>query len=59
MRAKKCDRKGCEKYFEPKDRINDKLQIFYDTWGMKDSKYYDLCPECMKKIEDFLKGENL
>lgn len=64
MRAKKCDR--CGKLFEHYDGIkefkntekaNALLLIDRDL----DNKYwsrksYDLCPECMKKLEDFLKG---
>lgn len=63
-RAKKCDR--CGKLFEHYDgskefkegeRANAVFLIDRDLdnkyWGRKS---YDLCPECMKKLENFVKG---
>lgn len=64
MRAKKCDRYGKlfehydgNKEFKNTEKANGFILIDRDLdnkyWGRKD---YDLCPECMKKLEDFLKG---
>lgn len=64
MRAKKCDR--CGKYYEQyagqaqfrvSERANALLLIDRDL----DEKYwsrktYDLCPECMKMLERFVRG---
>lgn len=64
MRAKKCDR--CGKYYEhyegqtqfrASERANALLLIDRDL----DEKYwsrkiYDLCPECMKMLERFVRG---
>lgn len=62
MRAKKCDR--CGKLYEHYDGLSRfkkteqaNAVIFIDRdldekyWGRKT---YDLCPECMKELEDFL-----
>lgn len=45
-RAKKCDR--CDKLID-RDLDN-------KYWNRKS---YDLCPECMKELESFLKGGHL
>ena len=67
MRARKCDRCGklYESYAGSKDfktngNANGLLTIDRDM----DNKYwsrktYDLCPECMKKLQTFLKGTDL
>lgn len=63
MLAKKCDRCGSlfehydgSKNFKDSERANGLLLIDRDLqrkyWGRKD---YDLCPDCMQKLEDFLK----
>lgn len=64
MRAKKCDR--CGKYYEhyegqtrfrASERANALLLIDRDLeekyWSRKT---YDLCPECMKMLERFVRG---
>lgn len=63
MRARKCDRCGCyyDSYrgntmFEETGRTNalwliDRL----DNEKAMSRKTYDLCPECMKELEKFLK----
>jgi rubredoxin len=63
----KCDRCGqlYEHYegsniFKKSEKANAIYLIDRDLnkkyWGRKD---YDLCPECMRKLEDFLKGNLL
>lgn len=64
MRAKKCDR--CGKLFEHYDGVKEfknteKANALYLIDRDLDNKYwgrksYDLCSECMKKLENFLKG---
>lgn len=64
MRAKKCDR--CGKFFEHYDGVKEfknteKANALYLIDRDLDNKYwgrksYDLCSECMKKLENFLKG---
>lgn len=64
MRAKKCDR--CGKLFEHYDGIKEfkntekanALLLIDETLIINTGvrKSYDLCPECMKKLEDFLRG---
>lgn len=64
MRAMKCDR--CGKLFEHYDGVKEfknteKANALYLIDRDLDNKYwgrksYDLCPECMKKLENFLKG---
>lgn len=67
MRAKKCDRCGKlfeyydgSKKFKNTEKANGFMLIDRDLdnkyWSRKD---YDLCPECMTKLEKFLKGELL
>jgi hypothetical protein len=60
MEAKKCDRKSCGKFFEPKKNVDDKVHIFANYWRNYDNSNstYDLCPDCMKKLKDFLEGKN-
>lgn len=66
MRAMKCDRCGklYEHYdgsetFEKTEKANAVFLIDRDLdkkhWPRKT---YDLCPECMRKFEDFLKGKS-
>lgn len=67
MTAMKCDR--CGKYYDYyfKREVNGKnvrsqnsislyLKDDYGNWA--DKKCYDLCPECMDKMVDFLEGRN-
>ena len=62
MRAMKCDRCGKfyefyegEKIFKETEKANGLMLIDMDLerkhWNRK---IYDLCPDCMKKLEDFL-----
>lgn len=66
MRAMKCDRcgklyehyDGCET-FKKTEKANAAILIDKDL----DKKYwsrktYDLCPDCMREFEDFLKGKS-
>lgn len=54
MIAAKCDR--CGKLYEtPKCVPNIRVFEYKHPYG--DSRY-DLCPECQKKLEEFLKGES-
>lgn len=65
MRAKKCDR--CGKLYEHYDGVKEfkngeKANAFLLIDRDLDNKYwsrksYGLCPECMKKLEDFI-GED-
>ena len=52
MRAMKCDR--CGKIYKEHEgmTVDTELARIY----LKDRKTYDLCPDCMKELEDFLKG---
>lgn len=52
MRAMKCDR--CGKFYEEHEGmlVDTELNRIY----LRDRKTYDLCPECMKELENFLKG---
>ena len=54
MRAMKCDR--CSKIYKEHEgmTVNTELARIY----LKDRKTYDLCPECMKELEDFLENTN-
>lgn len=66
MRAKKCDR--CGKLFEHYDGVKEfknteKANAIYLIDRDLDNKYcgrkyYDLCLDCMKKLENFLKEEH-
>lgn len=52
-RAIKCDRCGklCEApTFVPDIRVKKCMHLF-------DDYYYDLCPECQQKLENFLEGK--
>lgn len=64
--AMKCDRCGkyYDYYFEREvngENVRSQNGIFlylkdkYGNWGEKE--HYDLCPECMAKLKEFLKGE--
>ena len=64
MRAMKCDRCGKfyefyegEKIFKETEKANGLMLIDMDLerkhWNRK---IYDLCPECMKELEDFLEN---
>ena len=64
MRAMKCDRCGKfyefyegEKIFKETEKANGLMLIDMDLerkhWNRK---IYDLCPDCMKKLEDFLEN---
>ena len=60
MLAKKCDR--CGKYYELyKDNYghNGVALTSHDRFECLNPNYdkYDLCPECMEKVIEFLKGE--
>lgn len=49
MTANKCDRCGklYERQYTPDVRINIYIHPYGDEW-------VDLCPECQKKLEDFI-----
>ena len=55
MRAMKCDRRG--KIYKEHEgmTVDTELARIY----LKDRKTYDLCPDCMKDLEDFLVGTRL
>ena len=63
--AKKCDRSGnfYEYYagnteFKNSEKSNAILFLDYDTkGGYWVNKSYDLCPDCMRKLEAFIKNE--
>ena len=50
MRAMKCDR--CGKFYEEHEGMLVDTVLKRKYW--RDRKTYDLCPECMKELEDFL-----
>ena len=64
MRAMKCDRCGkFYNYYEGgktfKDTEKANAVVLIDRDSERDyssRKIYDLCPDCMKELEDFLKG---
>lgn len=66
MNVKRCDRKGCNKFYEqyghnnPNDvEPNGAMLIFRGINGAyNSSKTYDLCPECLEKLKEFLGGED-
>ena len=51
MRAMKCDR--CGKFYEEHDGMLVDTEL--KRGFLERRKIYDLCPECMKELEDFLK----
>lgn len=58
MEAKKCDRKSCGKFFESsRKNVNNKILIFKDYWAIDNGEKYDLCPDCMSKLKDFLESK--
>lgn len=68
MTAMKCDR--CGKYYDYyfKREVNGKnvrsqnsifLYLKYEDGDLADKEYYDLCPECMAKLKEFLKGADV
>lgn len=51
--ALKCDR--CGKLYERPECVPDiRIHKYVHYYG---DQQYDLCPECQKKFEEFLKGE--
>lgn len=52
-RAIKCDR--CGKLCEAPTSIPD-IRVVKDMLHL-DDQWYDLCPECQQKLENFLKGD--
>ena len=50
-RALKCDR--CGKFYEGREGMLVDTELKRKYW--RDRKTYDLCPECTKELEDFLK----
>lgn len=59
--AKRCDR--CGKFYEyyiTTDKVNAvglfKISQNGNIWA-PDKSGYDLCPECLREFEDFMKGE--
>lgn len=54
MNAKKCDR--CGKFYE-KPNVKSDIKVIKYTHPCGEC-FIDLCDECQKKLEDFLKGEN-
>ena len=53
MIAVKCDR--CGKLYENPEYTQDiTVSKYIHPYG---NNQYDLCPECQKKLEEFLKGE--
>ena len=52
-RAIKCDR--CGKLCEAPTSIPD-IRVIKDMFHL-DDQWYDLCPECQQKLENFLKGK--
>lgn len=55
MNVKKCDR--CGKIFDEKGRNHNRIVFVKDSfWKPLPDIYYDLCPECVKKIKDFING---
>ena len=65
MIVRKCDRKGCNKFYEQygnsnSDSVepNGTLLIFKNITGLySPNRAYDLCPECLEKLKEFLGGE--
>lgn len=62
MRAMKCDRcgklYGCKTFKNTENANAIKLidkNLDKEYWSRKT---YDLCPDCMREFEDFLKGES-
>lgn len=63
MQAKKCDRcKKLYEYYESKDHnisVNAVAKARITVTGASVAgPYYDLCPECMNKFIEFLKGKD-
>ena len=66
MIVRKCDRKGCNKFYEQYGNSNSNsvepngtLLIFRAVTGSYSSnRAYDLCPECLGKLKAFLGGES-
>lgn len=54
MNAKKCDRCG---NFYDKPAVNPEIRVTKQR-PLCGEYYIDLCDECQKKLEEFLKGEN-
>lgn len=51
--AKKCDR--CGRFFE-RDEQSCEMRITQDLLDFR-HKHYDLCPDCMSKLERWLSNE--
>lgn len=66
MRAMKCDRCGQlyeyyygDKTFKDTEKAN-AIKLIDEDWDNKCwyRKTYDLCPDCMREFEDYLKGKS-
>ena len=60
MFVKRCDRCGKDMKYDPKDRetINRMMLINVRRFNStSNGENYDLCPECVEKIREFLKGD--
>lgn len=55
MMIKKCDRCGC--CYSPYDLTLKDGTIEKYSAGLR-TDYYDLCPECIKEFERWIKNEN-
>ena len=66
MIVRKCDRKGCNKFYEQygshsstRAEPNGAMLIFKNITGLySPNRAYDLCPECLEKLKEFLGGES-
>ena len=66
MTVKKCDRKGCNKFYEQygsshsgnSAEPNGTMLIFKNVTGLySPNRAYDLCSECLEKLKESLGGE--